>query len=421
MLLMKPNEILDEFKNIYLEAEKIYNIEVRAECFLSLVQYIPYIKNADIDISFWRNRGEILLAYMMKLIENHDGHKALYIYNLLPNNIRKQSDMLYYLGLIYYENKEYNKMIDVYKQIKNVYDDRENFHFFLGNAYYQIGLYEKAKLSYKVALRIRKNFKEARKNFNLLDKGMYCQDIEYYPWKSSIEANGINFKKWPIFINSRDRVGCLKKLINWLLDRNYENIIILDNDSTYDELLLYYKEIEKKKDVKIIYLKKNFGHKAIWQSGILEELNINTPYVYTDSDIIPDKKCPDNIVEQLYDILVKYNYLYKVGLSLKISDITIYIANDIKKHESGFYSVPIEPNVYMAPVDTTFALYRNYRSYSLFNTEAMRLRFEGGELIHIPWYYDKDNLPEDEKYYIKHANSSSTLSVCIKEKNIYKE
>lgn len=96
---MKSDEILDEFKNIYLEAEKIYNIEVRAECFLSLVQYMPYIKNAEIDISFWGNRGEILLAYMMKLIENHNGDKALYIYNSLPNNIRKQSDMLYYLAI----------------------------------------------------------------------------------------------------------------------------------------------------------------------------------------------------------------------------------------------------------------------------------------------------------------------------------
>ena len=135
--------------------------------------------------------------------------------------------------------------------------------------------------------------------------------------------------------------------------------------------------------------------------------------MYTDSDVVPDKKCPDNIVEQLYGILVKYNYLYKVGIALKTSDITIYIANDIKKHESKFYIIPIEPNVYMAPVDTTFALYR------IFNTESMRLRIPDGELIHIPWYYDKNNLPDDEKYYIEHASESSTLATCIKNKNLY--
>lgn len=72
----------------------------------------------------------------------------------------------------------------------------------------------------------------------------------------------------------------------------------------------------------------------------------------------------------------------------------------------------------MAAVDTTFALYRNYRSYSLFNTESMRVKINNGELIHQPWYYDKDNMPEDELYYIEHANSSSTFATAFKHDNI---
>ena len=27
---------------------------------------------------------------------------------------------------------------------------------------------------------------------------------------------------------------------------------------------------------------------------------------------------------------------------------------------------------------------------------------------HLPWYLDAENLPEDERYYMAHANESST-------------
>lgn len=209
---MQSNNILDDFRKIYIEAEKLYDVEIRSECLLALKQYIKSVKlqKKDIDFSFWEDKWYILLAVMMKYLEIHDGKNALKIYNLFSGDIKESSNMLYYLGLIYYENKEYSKMIKTYNGIKNIFYDRENFHFFLGNAYYKLDMYLKAKCCYESALKIRKGFKEARINLDII-KNISHSEIEYYPWKSSIENNGINFKKWPIFINSRDRVNCLKK------------------------------------------------------------------------------------------------------------------------------------------------------------------------------------------------------------------
>ena len=250
----------------------------------------------------------------------------------------------------------------------------------------------------------------------MLHGDLPMDNLELYPWKSTLCDDSSEYKKWLIFINSRDRVNCLKELVEWLDDKGYCNIIVLDNDSTYPELLSYYKTLDEKKNVSVVYLDKNLGHKSIWISRILEVMDIRTPYVYTDSDVIPDKKCPENVVEILFNVLKKYNYLYKVGLSIKVSDDCI--SEDIKKSESKFTKIPIEKNIYMAAVDTTFALYRNYRSYSIFNTESMRVKIENGELIHRPWYYDKDNMPGDELYYIEHANSSSTFATAFKNANI---
>lgn len=34
---------------------------------------------------------------------------------------------------------------------------------------------------------------------------------------------------------------------------------------------------------------------------------------------------------------------------------------------------------------------------------------------HLPWYLDRNHLPEDERYYMEHANSSSTLATSYAE------
>lgn len=239
-------------------------------------------------------------------------------------------------------------------------------------------------------------------------------DITMFPWESLLDIKDEDYKNIPIFINSRDRLCCLQRLINWLRDADYNNLYILDNDSTYPELLNYYMDLENQ-GVKIIRFNKNWGHTAIWSSGILEQLRIRTPYVYTDSDVVPIESCPKDILRHLLSVLRRYNFLLKAGMGIYCQDITSKNAEQVKAFQKQFYRHPMESNLYFGAIDTTFALYRNIRIYTL----PESARTTGNAMIyHLPWYFDYDNLPEDEQYYIEHANSSATTAALIKQRKI---
>ena len=43
------------------------------------------------------------------------------------------------------------------------------------------------------------------------------------------------------------------------------------------------------------------------------------------------------------------------------------------------------------------------------------IRTTGDMMVkHLPWYMQKDALPEDEKYYVEHANASSNFAACVR-------
>ena len=209
----------------------------------------------------------------------------------------------------------------------------------------------------------------------------------------------------------------MQKLIDWLLEAGYRNLIILDNNSTYENLLNYYSELEKEERVKIIRLEKNLGYKAIWLSNILEDLKISTPYIYTDPDVLPIDKCPKDFVKRLFEILDSNHEIRKVGLSLIWEDITISDKKKLQDTEAKFFKNGyIGDNLSFANVDTTFALYSNLRNYSL----RLAIRTYGDlRCRHLPWYFDYKNLPEDEKYYLEHADRNSVTTV--KDKVLNKE
>src|SRR5271167_2766815 len=75
-----------------------------------------------------------------------------------------------------------------------------------------------------------------------------------------------NAKQIPIIINNRNRFEYLLQLINSLENRGYNNIFIIDNDSTYPPLLEYYKTCK----YEIFMLGENVGHLAMWDTDVNE-------------------------------------------------------------------------------------------------------------------------------------------------------
>jgi len=73
-----------------------------------------------------------------------------------------------------------------------------------------------------------------------------------------------------VVINNRNRLTTTKNLVEHLLRLNpEEKIIIIDNKSTYQPLLDWYKQVENK--VRVIY-EDNHGHLAVWSIRLIKEL-----------------------------------------------------------------------------------------------------------------------------------------------------
>lgn len=214
----------------------------------------------------------------------------------------------------------------------------------------------------------------------------------------------IDFKQVPIIINNFNRLEMLVKLINALEERGYTNIYILDNASTYPPLLEYYKSCK----YEVVFLNKNVGYLALWQTDVYKRF-YSGYYIYTDPDVVMVDDCPDDFVELMYNLLQKYPYCMKVGLSLKIDDLPDYYHEKAKvlEWEKQFWKYEVENNVFEAPVDTTFALYRPFVKWGA-NSYIMQLRTGYPyQLHHLPWYSDMNNLTEEELFYKNNSRTST--------------
>ena len=214
-------------------------------------------------------------------------------------------------------------------------------------------------------------------------------------------------KQIPIVILNRDRLDPTKKLVEALHKRGYFNITIIDNQSTYEPLLDWYKT----SNLDVFH---NDIPETLYDTGTLYRLAVEVKhpkfvdivkdyYIFTDSDTVPVEELPENFVEHMVEICAKHN-LHKVGLGLKIDDLPLdqSPAQKALAAEEQYWNGKIIDNgfeLYPAPIDTTFAVY-SPNSPALWGRTCYRM---GGDYMvrHMPWYYDIANLPEDELYYLQ--------------------
>ena len=356
----------------------------------------------------------ILIYYVTRLLNAGDAERAKnYLLALSKNNaagFMKFFHMLYLLGRTLYATGDYSRAAKIfvhYKQIRAAQfgDVDELSLFYQANCLALLGDGDAAARLYEQILTIKADFPEARRNLERVLRG----DNK----NLALEVKSLwKFPAWrdvPIFINARDRLGVMQRLIDWLLGAGYRKLIVLDNDSTYPPLIEYYAALERDSRIKVIRLGKNFGFKALWLSGVLESLKIATPYIYTDPDVLPIERCPKNFVKRLMKIHGDNHEVRKVGLGLVYDDITFFDKDAVQRTEAKLYAgTKVGDDLHFAQVDTTFALYSNVRHYSL----RFSLRTTGNlRAYHLPWYFDYDNLPEDERYYLEHADKSSVTTV----------
>jgi len=254
-------------------------------------------------------------------------------------------------------------------------------------------LKEEECLTYtKVLLQYAKN--------NLTTKHLFNYIIKEIP----------TMKETYIFICSYNRLEPLKMLVKALTQRGYKNIVVLDNGTTYQPLLGWYKTAEVKE---VYFCANNYGPEALdcvrnFESDFQQKYNhivLNEYHVYTDSDVVPIDEVPHDFIDNMVEMCKQYG-IPKIGLSLKIDDLPDHfvLKNKVVLHESSFFEREfIEDDrcrLYKAPVDTTFAVNAPGLAcgYSDYAYRAAGTYFAK----HMPWYFDSNNLPVDEIYYLDH-------------------
>jgi hypothetical protein len=213
-----------------------------------------------------------------------------------------------------------------------------------------------------------------------------------------------NIKKIPIIINNRNRLSYLTALISWLEKKGYHNIYIIDNNSSYPPLLNYYHSTK----YKVFRLKDNVGHLALWKTGIYNRFKRNY-YAYTDPDILPIQECPDDFMEFFMKKLDQYKSIEKIGFGLKLDDIPEHYVDKHKviEWEKKFWVNEVEPGIFDADIDTTFALYRPLTNNHL--TPLKAYRTVGKYLArHLPWYENTAQPLEENEYYKRHVRPGAS-------------
>lgn len=204
----------------------------------------------------------------------------------------------------------------------------------------------------------------------------------------------------PVFIPVRDRLGPLAELLTWLEAAGHTEIWLIDNDSSWPPLVDFLARTRHR----VVRAGANLGHRSPWLTGTVQRHAFDRPYVVSDPDVIPDEDCPRDAVTRLGEILARHPDLDKVGLGLRIDDLPEHypLADAVRAWEARFWRDEIEPGVFRADVDTTFALYRPMRRRPRENA-AVRTAAPY-RARHRPWYLDPGSLSDEDRYYRDHAD-----------------
>lgn len=220
-----------------------------------------------------------------------------------------------------------------------------------------------------------------------------------------------DLKLIPVLIINFNQLNHLKKLIHFLEEQAFINIVIIDNASTYEPLLEYYNSLSKK--IKVHLLEQNFGHRVFWEQKHLARLYGKGMYIVTDPDIEPIAACPIDFLNVFYNALISNPKKMKVGFGLDLDSIpdTNQNKSKIMKWEKKFWKNTIKNFGFDAPIDTTFALYRPLNQfYNPFFYEAIRTK-PPYVAKHHGWLIDSQKPTEEQIFYAKTANRSFSWKI----------
>ena len=201
-----------------------------------------------------------------------------------------------------------------------------------------------------------------------------------------------------VFVIMFNRLTWAKNLCEFLSANGCE-VILMDNGSTYPPLLEWYARCP----YKIHHFTNNYYNRGLWQSGILDTYK-DKNYILTDPDL-DLSSVPTDFIQCLFVGLENNPNVMKSGLSLKIDDLP---ENEYTKKvitwEKKWWETPQDKyGFYASDIDTTLALYDSERVSRMYH-DGFFLAVRSPkpyEARHLGWYITKENITNEEKYYVE--------------------
>jgi hypothetical protein len=197
--------------------------------------------------------------------------------------------------------------------------------------------------------------------------------------------------------------------------------IIIDNNSSSGKTTEILNQLENSDMAYIVRSRKNHGHMV----GFLKPVYDLLPetFCYTDPDLQLNEKLPKDFITTLAQLTLEFP-VFKAGFALSLhghgplKDIKFHSCHrqpiyyekhlSIEEFEARYWINRLkhdELELYAAPIDTTFSLYRksNYRG-DFHNA----IRVAGDySAIHLPWFKDLDFMSEEDRTAYESRNVSS--------------
>ncbi|MCJ2123704.1 hypothetical protein [Methylobacterium sp. J-077] len=167
----------------------------------------------------------------------------------------------------------------------------------------------------------------------------------------------------------------------------------------------------------------NDGPRSFFDSDYFK--NAPNYFIFTDPDIELPDHLPKDFLSRLIQI-ERENKIGKVGCALRLDDYCNFDNKTIIRDgkllnvldwEKQFWENEIEPTIYSAQIDTTFAVYNkeNFKTHDFYRA----LRVAGSySARHRPWYKDK-RIPQQEwEYYLRQTRHSFWFNLNEVENNL---
>ena len=259
---------------------------------------------------------------------------------------------------------------------------------------------------------------------NHTDNGKVQMDAIYALGRSRTEQDRQRFDRWkshewpklknrlrvamakkpqiPVYINARNLLTPLRRMVDYLQQIAQARPIIVDNNSTWGPLQSWYDE---ECPCEVIHTGVN-GGKFGWAKHLLDHKPIGVEkYVVTDSDLILDG-IPLDVLDVLAAGLDANPNASKVGLSLDLDGIPAdyRLASQVRQWESQFWQSRCN-GFWRAGIDTTFAM-RRAADPIAFETVGHLRSDRPYTAEHWPWHWTPDLIGSSEE--IQHYLDTST-------------